>query len=391
MLEIIAQQKELFTRWRKDIHANPELGFEEHRTSSFVAHKLTRWGFDEVHRNIANTGVVGVLRGNRESDKAIALRADMDALEMDELNTFEHRSLKNGRMHACGHDGHTAILLATAWYLSRHRDFSGTVYFIFQPAEEGLAGAKAMVDDGLFSRFPCQRIYGMHNMPGIPQGHLWVKSGPILASSDRFTVDITGKGGHAGMPHMTIDPVIVMADLIGALQTISSRSIKAIEPIVLSITDVHAGSGTHNVIPKQALLKGCIRAFSDETRNKAITRMSEITNGIAVAHGAEIKLTFKQRGYPATINHPTATEIAQKAALKVLGASKVMTDFSPLTGSEDFSFLSQCIPGCYLLIGNGVPGMKGGICVHNPTYDFNDDIIPVGASLFVEVVRSELG
>lgn len=394
MIEQIMKNSDEFARWRKDIHANPELGFEEQRTAELVACKLESWGFDEVHRNIAKTGVVGVLRGHTPSDnpleKAIGLRADMDALPMQELNEFEHRSKHQGRMHACGHDGHTVMLLAAAWYLSEHRDFSGTVYFIFQPAEEGLAGAKAMIDEGLFDRFPCERIYGVHNMPGIPEGDVWVKEGPFMASTDRFIIEITGKGGHGAMPHQAIDPVVIMAELINALQTIKSRNVQPTEPLVVSITDAHAGSGTHNVIPETATLKGSIRAFNAEVSSLAIARMKQIAQGIALAHNAEINVTIKDGSYPATINNAGATQVAHQAAINVVGKDKVSTDFPPFTGSEDFAFFLQQVPGCYLFIGNGSEGKTGGVCVHNPLYDFNDHIIPIGASYFVELIKQEM-
>ncbi|MGF1682180.1 M20 aminoacylase family protein [Photobacterium minamisatsumaniensis] len=390
MIEAIQQNNEIFTLWRRDIHQHPELGFEENRTAAFIANKLTEWGFDEVHTGIASTGVVGVLNGSYDSEIAIGLRADMDALAMNEHNQFDHASVHDGKMHGCGHDGHTTMLLATAWYLAQRREFSGTVYFIFQPAEEGLGGAKVMVDEGLFKRFPCQRIYGMHNMPGIPQGEFWLKEGAILASSDRFEITITGKGGHGAMPESAIDPSVIMSQIVLSAQTIISRNTSSLDSAVLSFTDLHAGNGTFNVIPATAEMKGCLRAFDDQVRTQCIERLKSIVEHTALAHGAEASFNVRPGSYPATVNHPEATAIATKVAEKVVGKGNVNPNCTPLSGSEDFSFMAQHVPACYLLLGNGAHGDKGGVCVHNPSYDFNDEIIPVGASFFVKIVQEEL-
>lgn len=390
MIEEISINNELFTAWRRDIHQHPELGFEEQRTAQVVADKLTEWGFDEVHTGIATTGVVGVLRGRTASTRTIGLRADMDALQMTENNDFGHASCHQGKMHGCGHDGHTAMLLAAAWYLARHRDFSGTIHFIFQPAEEGLGGAKVMIDDGLFERFPCDRVYGMHNMPGIPQGHFWLREGALLAGSDRFTIEIQGKGGHAALPQHAVDPMLVVSAIISGAQTIISRNTSPLDSAVLSFTDLHAGSGTFNVIPGKATMMGCIRTFDNSVREHAIERLEQLVESTARAYGASAWVTFRPGSYPATINDADATRLATEVAREVVGDANVNPDCLPLSGSEDFSFMLQAIPGCYLLLGNGLEGEAGGICVHNPHYDFNDEIIPAGASFFVRLIEREL-
>ncbi|WP_249976187.1 M20 aminoacylase family protein [Vreelandella olivaria] len=390
MINEIASHNAQFTAWRHDIHQHPELGFEEQRTARLVADKLTEWGFDEVHTGIAKTGVVGVLRGKTSSSRAIGLRADMDALAMTENNQFGHASLNQGKMHGCGHDGHTTMLLAAAWYLAKHRDFSGTVHFIFQPAEEGLGGAKVMVDEGLFDRFPCDRIYGIHNMPGIPQGEFWLRDGALLASSDRFTIEVHGKGGHAAMPQHAIDPMLIVSAIISGAQSIVSRNTSPLDAAVLSFTDLHAGSGTFNVIPDKATMMGCIRSFNDTVREHTIQRLKQLVESTAQAYGAAATLAFRPGSYPATVNDPQAAQLAADVAREVVGDAKVNTDCLPLSGSEDFSFMLQAVPGCYVLLGNGIEGETGGVSVHNPSYDFNDNIIPVGASYFVQLIKREL-
>ncbi|EKO3986675.1 M20 aminoacylase family protein [Vibrio fluvialis] len=390
MIEEISINNELFTAWRRDIHQHPELGFEEHRTAQVVADKLTEWGFDEVHTRIATTGVVGVLRGRTASTRTIGLRADMDALQMTENNDFGHASCHQGKMHGCGHDGHTTMLLAAAWYLARHRNFAGTIHFIFQPAEEGLGGAKVMIDDGLFERFPCDRVYGMHNMPGIPQGHFWLREGALLAGSDRFTIEIQGKGGHAALPQHAVDPMLVVSAIISGAQSIISRNTSPLDSAVLSFTDLHAGSGTFNVIPSNATMMGCIRTFDNSVREHAIERLEQLVESTARAYGASASVTFRSGSYPATINDADATRLATEVARQVVGDANVNPDCLPLSGSEDFSFMLQAVPGCYLLLGNGLEGETGGICVHNPHYDFNDEIIPAGASFFVRLIEREL-
>ncbi|MGF1721113.1 M20 family metallopeptidase [Vibrio kyushuensis] len=386
----IAENHTMFTQLRHDIHRHPELGFKELKTSQMIVEKLTEWGFDEVHSGIAQTGVVGVLKGMGSSSKSIGLRADMDALSMDEENTFAHKSCHSGVMHGCGHDGHTAMLLASAWYLSKYRNFSGTVNFIFQPAEEGLGGAKVMIDEGLFERFPCDRIYGMHNMPGIPEGEFHLREGALLASSDRFNIIIEGVGGHAAMPERVVDPAIIMSNIVLAAQSIVSRNVSPLESAVISITDLHCGSGTYNVIASTAIMMGCVRAFDEKVRKRVIERLTTVVEQTAIAHGATATLRIQKGGYPATVNHKEATRIAAEVAEKVVGEDKVNKNCTPLGGSEDFSYMLQQVPGCYLLLGNGSTGEKGGVSVHNPSYDFNDEIIPQGASFFIELVKSEL-
>ncbi|MCS2608364.1 M20 aminoacylase family protein [Halomonas dongshanensis] len=390
MIDALIANNDEFTRWRQDIHRHPELGFEEQRTAQLVVDKLTAWGFDEVHTGIGGTGVVGVLRGSKPGTRTIGLRADMDALTMTEQNTFDYASQTEGRMHGCGHDGHTTMLLAAAWYLAEHRDFAGTVHFIFQPAEEGLAGAQVMIDDGLFERFPCDRVYGLHNMPGIPAGELWVRNGALLAGSDRFVIDIQGKGGHAAMPQHTVDPMPVIASIITSAQTVVSRNTSPLASAVLSFTDLHAGSGTFNVIPGEARMMGCLRTFDEGVRQHALARLKTLVESSAEAYGARATLTIRPGSYPATINDADAFELACDVAKGLVGEEKVNTDCQPLSGSEDFSFMLRAVPGCYLFLGNGLEGEKGGVSVHHPLYDFNDAIIPTGASFFVAMVQREL-
>ncbi|WP_447529772.1 M20 aminoacylase family protein [Vreelandella sp. TE19] len=390
MIDAIVENNAEFTAWRRDIHQHPELGFEEQRTAQLVADKLNAWGFDEVHTGIGGTGVVGVLRGNTPSSRAIGLRGDMDALAMTEANTFEYASKTPGKMHGCGHDGHTTMLLAAAWYLAQHRDFAGTVHFIFQPAEEGLAGAKVMIDDGLFTRFPCERVYGLHNMPGVPLGELWLRDGALMAGSDRFTIEIQGKGGHAAMPEHTVDPMPVISAIISGAQTIVSRNTSPLESAVLSFTDLHAGSGTFNVIPGSASMMGCLRTFDEKVRQHALARLKTLVESSASAFGATATLTVRPGSYPATVNDSQAYALAAEVAQEVVGAEKVNANCQPLSGSEDFSFMLNAVSGCYLLLGNGLEGETGGVSVHNVSYDFNDTIIPTGASFFVHMVQREL-
>ncbi|QLE86587.1 amidohydrolase [Shewanella sp. Scap07] len=390
MINELKQHNEMFSQWRKAIHQHPELGFEEQQTADFVANKLRQWGLDEVHTGIATTGVVGVLRGQSPNSRAIGLRADMDALALDEANDFSHASHIAGKMHACGHDGHTAILLASAWYLAQNRNFNGTVYFIFQPAEEGLGGAQAMIDDGLFERFKCDRIYALHNMPGIAQSHIWLKPGPLMASADRFDIAIEAKGGHAAMPQHLIDPSLVMSNIILSAQTIVSRNTSPLDTCVISFTDIHSGEGTYNVVPDSAQLKGCLRTFNPQVRQQALERLQQVVEQTAKLYGAKASLTIQPGSYPATVNEQHSYEFAANIAEQLLGKERVNTHCDPLSGSEDFSFMLNKVAGCYLLLGNGLSGEKGGVCVHNPHYDFNDDIIPVGAALFCSLVTAEL-
>jgi amidohydrolase len=388
---ILAFQTEL-EAIRRDLHAHPELCYEEQRTSDVVAARLAEWGIPVV-RGLGKTGVVGIIK-NGSSERAIGLRADMDALPMQELNTFDHASRHPGKMHACGHDGHTAMLLGAAHYLSRHRNFDGTVYLIFQPAEEGGAGARKMIEDGLFAQFPMEAVYGMHNWPGLPAGSFGVIPGPMMASSNEFRVVVKGKGAHAAQPHRGIDPVMVAVQIAQAWQTIISREKNPLETAVLSITQIHAGSAT-NVIPDEAVLIGTVRTFSTGVLDLIERRMEEMAGGVAAAFGASVDFGFK-RNYPPLINHPEQTAFAIGAMQAVVGAANVNTDVEPTMGAEDFAFMLQAKPGCYVFIGNGegehrAGGHGLGPCqLHNGSYDFNDQLLPVGASYWVRLVEMGL-
>jgi amidohydrolase len=388
---ILAFQTEL-EQIRRDLHAHPELCYEEQRTAEVVAARLTEWGIPVV-RGLGKTGVVGIIK-NGSSDRAIGLRADMDALPMQELNTFDHASRHPGKMHACGHDGHTAMLLGAAHYLSRHRNFDGTVYLIFQPAEEGGAGARKMIEDGLFEQFPMEAVYGMHNWPGLPAGSFGVIPGPMMASSNEFRVVVKGKGAHAAQPHRGIDPVMVAVQIAQAWQTIISREKNPLETAVLSITQIHAGSAT-NVIPDEATLIGTVRTFSTGVLDLVEQRMEAMANGIAAGFNASVDFGFK-RNYPPLINHPEQTAFAVEAMAAVVGAANVNTDVEPTMGAEDFAFMLQAKPGCYVFIGNGdgehrAGGHGLGPCqLHNGSYDFNDQLLPIGASYWVRLVETGL-
>jgi amidohydrolase len=388
---ILAYQSELETI-RRDIHAHPELCYEEQRTADVVAARLTEWGIPVV-RGLGVTGVVGIIK-NGTSDRAIGLRADMDALPMQELNTFEHASRHAGKMHACGHDGHTTMLLGAAHYLSQNRNFDGTVYLIFQPAEEGGAGARRMMDDGLFERFPMDAVYGMHNWPGIKAGTFGVVAGPMMASSNEFRVVVKGKGAHAAQPHRGIDPVMVAVQIAQAWQTIISREKNPLDTAVLSITQIHAGSAT-NVIPDEAVMIGTVRTFSTSVLDLIERRMNEIASGLAAGFGATFDFSFK-RNYPPLINHPEQTAFAIEAMRAVVGAENVDTNVEPTMGAEDFAFMLQEKPGCYVFIGNGdgdhrSQGHGLGPCqLHNGSYDFNDHLLPIGASFWARLVEMSL-
>ncbi len=377
---------------RRDLHAHPELCYEEQRTADVVAAKLTEWGIPIV-RGLGVTGVVGIVK-NGTSNRAIGLRADMDALPMQEINGFAHASRHPGKMHACGHDGHTAMLLGAAQHLAQHRNFDGTVYLIFQPAEEGGGGARRMMIDGLFEQFPMDAVYGMHNWPGIPEGHFGVVAGPMMASSNEFRVSVRGKGAHAAQPHRGIDPVMVAVQIAQAWQTIVSREKNPLESAVLSITQIHAGSAT-NVIPDEAELVGTVRTFSYEVLDLIQRRMEEIATGVAVAFNASVDFNFK-RNYPPLINHPEQTAFAVEAMRAVVGADRVDTQVEPTMGAEDFAFMLQEKPGCYVFLGNGdgahrAGGHGLGPCqLHNTSYDFNDNLLPIGASYWVRLVEMSL-
>ena len=370
--------------WRRDIHAHPELGFEEKRTSELVASSLERWGI-EVHRGIGRTGVVGVLRSGT-SNRSVGLRADMDALPIQEANTFAHRSRHEGRMHACGHDGHTAMLLGAAKALAATRRFDGTVNFIFQPAEEGIGGAKAMVDDGLFRRFPCEAIFGMHNRPGMPLGRFAVRAGAMMAGGAFFDIDVTGRGAHGARPESGIDSVLVAAHIATALQSIVSRNVRPVETAVVSVTQIHAGDA-YNVIPQTARLSGTVRAFSNEVMEMIGRNMARIADGIAAGFGAAANTDFRTI-FPPLVNNPAEAEFAAAVCSELVGADKVRRDPPLIMASEDFSYMLAEVPGCYINIGNG--DGEGACEVHNPSYDFNDAALGYGAAFFVRLVEKRL-
>jgi amidohydrolase len=371
--------------WRHDFHQHPELGFEEHRTAGAVANHLRDFGI-EVHEGVGGTGVVGILR-HGDGTKTIGLRADMDALAIAEKNTFDHRSRHDGRMHACGHDGHTTMLLGAAQTLAKEPGFNGTVVFIFQPAEEHGRGALAMIEDGLFDRFPVESVFGMHNMPSLPTGHFAVRPGPIMACEDNFEITIHGKGSHAALPHMGIDPILIGSEIVMALQNIISRTLDPIANAVLSVTDF-AVEATRNVIPERVVLRGDVRAFSPDIQDHVEATMERIVAGVCSAHGAHHEFSYTHE-FAATINTDEHALIAANIARQVVGADKVDGACTPVMASEDFGFTLQHKPGCYLFIGNGGDG-PGGCGLHSPHYDFNDEILSTGAAFWVQLVRSQL-
>jgi len=379
----IAAFQDDMAAWRREIHAHPETAFEEHRTSDFVASKLKSFGLD-VHRGLAGTGVVATLK--RGDGPTIGLRADMDALHIHEKNGFDHKSQNQGKMHACGHDGHTTMLLGAARYLSEAGKFKGTVHFIFQPAEENEGGGRKMIEDGLFKLFPVEQVYGMHNWPGMPAGRFAVRSGPMMAAFDIFEIIVRGKGSHAAMPHTGVDPVVTAAQIVTGLQTISSRSTHPMDAAVVSVTQIHAGD-TWNVIPAEVALRGTTRSFRPEVRDNIEKSIPRIAEGIAAAHGATVSVRYERR-YPPTINEPGATEIAARAATDVVGEAQVERNPTPTMGAEDFAFMLEQKPGCYVWIGNGPSDNER--VLHSPHYDFNDEILPVGASYWARLVETTL-
>ncbi|WP_449371611.1 M20 aminoacylase family protein [Thiomonas sp.] len=394
LIDSIVTESAALTALRRDLHAHPELCFEELRTSEVVAARLSAWGV-EVHRGLGKTGVVGVIHGRDggKSGRMIGLRADFDALPVTEFNTFAHASQHPGKMHACGHDGHTAMLLAAAQYLARSRDFDGTVVCIFQPAEEGGGGAREMIKDGLFERFAVQAVFGMHNWPGLPAGHFAVKAGPVMASSNEFHIRLTGKGAHAAMPHLGLDPVPAACQMVQAFQTIVTRNRAPLDPAVISVTMIHTGEAT-NVIPEFAEIQGTARTFTPETLDLIEARMRDIAEHTAAAFGVRCEFAFK-RNYPPTVNHAAEAEFARRVMVEMVGEDAVH-EFVPSMGAEDFSFMLQEKPGAYLIIGNGdgdhrAPGHGEGPCtLHNPNYDFNDDLIPLGGSFWVRLAQAWL-
>ena len=370
--------------WRRDLHSNPELAFEEHQTAKFVAEKLREFNI-EVQENIAGTGVVGTLKRG-SGNLAVGLRADLDALPIQEGNDFSHKSKNPGKMHACGHDGHTTMLLGAAQYLSKHGKFSGTVHFIFQPAEENEGGGKAMIEEGLFERFPVNSIFGMHNIPGIPVGCFAIKPGPMMAAFDVFQLTIQGKGGHAAMPHLATDPIQIGTKIIEAFQNIVAKEINPQEPAVLSVTKFQAGD-TFNVIPTEAKLGGSTRCFSEKVQAKLENRMRHLSKEIANAFDAKCDFDY-QRRYPPTINNEEDSHRASKAAIDLVGKENLISNHRPSMGSEDFAFMLKERPGAYIWIGNG--DGEGSCMIHNPLYDFNDEILTLGASWWVKIAEQYL-
>ena len=381
--DLIDLQPEM-QNWRRDIHSHPEIAFEEHRTAKLVADKLESFGL-EVETGIAGTGVVGTLKkgtGNR----SIGLRADLDALLINETNDFPHKSKVPGKMHACGHDGHTTMLLGAAKYLAEKGNFDGTINFIFQPAEENEGGGKVMIDEGLFDKYPVESVYGMHNIPGMPVGSFAMKPGPIMASFDIFNLKIIGKGGHAAMPHTAIDPIIIGTKIVDAYQSIVSRYIDPQQPVVLSVTQFHGGDA-YNVIPNEIEMKGTIRCFSSTVQLAMEKQMKQITSSICSAYGADYEFEYEHR-YPATVNSEDEVEVSAKVAKEISGEDMVSLSPTPSMGSEDFAFMLQEKPGSYIWIGNG--DLEGSCMLHNPGYDFNDEILPIGATYWVNMAEETL-
>lgn len=376
---------------RRDIHAHPEIAFEEVRTAALVAGLLRDWGI-ETHEGIAGTGVVGTLKGSRPGQRAIALRADMDALRIEEKSDIAHRSAIPGKMHACGHDGHTAMLLGAARYLAAHRDFGGSVHFIFQPAEEGLGGARVMLEEGLFERFPADAVYGMHNQPGRRAGEFGIRQGPALAASDTWIVTFRGTGGHGGSgAHTATDPTIPLANFILGVQTIVARNVPVVEPAVLSVGHVHAGAfSSPNVIPAEVVITGTARCFSAAVRDILEQRLRQLAEGVAAIQGCSAEFNYKRR-YPPLINTAAEVGIATAVAAGIVGADKVDTNIPLNTGADDFAFMLEKRPGAFIRIGNGTAEQGPCHLLHTPLYDFNDDILALGSTYWVGLVQKELG
>lgn len=385
MIDLNQNLIEEMSQWRQLLHSQPETGFDVHETAAFVAAQLKSFGL-EVHTGIGQTGIVAKL-SNGLSDQAIGLRADMDALQIQEKNTFDYRSKQDGKMHACGHDGHSTMLLGAAKHLAENRNFNGTIYFIFQPNEEHGLGAQAMIDDGLFERFPMQSVFGIHNMPGMKAGTLSMRSGPIMASEDNFIIQIKGRGGHASLPHHGIDPLVIGAEIILALQTIVSRTINPEQQAVVSVTEIET-DGAVNVIPSNVVIKGDCRCFGDEVRGQIESKMNQLVKGICSAHGADHDFNYI-RLFHSTINDEEQTKAAYKAAITSVGEANVEYNCKPLTISEDFSSMLRVKAGCYIFIGNGIDSV-GGCMLHNPNYDFNDDISATGVRYWSTLAEQKL-
>ena len=373
------------TAWRKDIHKYPELKFEEFRTSELVSTKLNEFGI-EVHRGFAKTGVVGRISNGK--GRSIGLRADMDALPLQEKNLFDHKSCNPGKMHACGHDGHTAMLLGAAKYLSVSRNFKGTVNFIFQPAEEGGGGGEVMIKDGLFEKFPMDSVYGLHNWPNIPAGIFGIGAGPIMAAADTFDLTINGKGGHAAMPDQCKDPIFIASQVLSAFQAIPSRKTHPLDSVVISITKIQAGD-TYNIIPDSLEMSGTIRTFIKDTQNHTLENIRRIANGICKSFGATCELKFFY-GYPATVNSIQETDISSNTVIELFGKEKLIRNPKPSMGSEDFAYMLQEKPGCYVWLGVGPSANEEGCMLHSSSYDFNDEVLTIGASYWVKLVENTL-
>ena len=375
------------TEIRRDLHAHPELSFQESRTAARVAEYLKKLGI-ETHTGIARTGVVGVIPGRTNGGRGIALRADMDCLPMHEANTFAHRSQNEGRMHACGHDGHTTMLLGAARYLAETRNFAGTAYVVFQPAEEGGGGGEVMVKEGLFERFPANEVYAVHNWPGLPAGQMAVRAGAVMAATDEVQITLRGRGGHGAMPHLVVDPVVAAAQVITALQTIASRTVSPLDSVVVSICSMQTSQlGAFNVIPDHVRLVGTVRSFRPETRDVAEKRLKEIVTHVGAGLGVTCEISYT-RGYPATINSAREAQFAARVGERVFGKGNVITEHEPTMGGEDFSYMLQARPGAYVFLGQG--GAQGGCFLHNPHYDFNDEVIPLGAGYLAALVEEAL-
>ena len=382
-MSTINELKSEMITWRHHIHAHPETAFEELNTTKFIIEKLKSFGINELYTEFAPTGVVGIIKGNKDG-RWIALRADIDALDIIEENKIAYCSTIPGKMHACGHDGHTATLLGTAKYLSEHRDFAGTVVVIFQPAEENEGGARVMVENGLFERFPIEAVYGIHNQPNMQLNHFYVTHGPMMASYDVFEIKITGVGAHAAAPHLSKDTILTATQIVNGLQSIVSRNADPLSSLVVSVTQIHSGD-TWNVIPQQAVIRGTVRTFDAQVQDMAENRIKKIATGIASIFDAKAEVDY-QRRYPATINYAKQADIAIKAAKNVVGETSVIIDPNPSMGAEDFAFMLKKIPGAYVWLGVGQ-----GANLHNPAYNFNDEVLTTGVEYFIEIVNQELG
>ncbi|MFC3206795.1 M20 aminoacylase family protein [Aquamicrobium soli] len=383
ILNRAAEMQQEIAGWRRHLHQNPELNFDVFKTAAFVAEKLKEFGCDEVATGIGRTGVVGVIRGRLGQGPAIGLRADMDALPINEITGKPYASTTPNTMHACGHDGHTAMLLGAAKYLAETRNFAGSVAVIFQPAEEGGGGGNEMVKDGMMDRFGIEKVFGMHNMPSLPVGHFAIRPGPIMAATAEFTIRVKGRGGHAAMPNTTIDPIVIASHLVAALQTIPSRNADPVEALVVSVTKFHAGDA-YNVIPEEAEIAGTVRTLKKEVANLAEKRMREICAGLAATYCAEIAVDY-DANYPVTFNHAEETAFASDVAASVAGEAQVIRAMPPVMGGEDFSYMLEARPGAFIFIGNGESAS-----LHHPAYDFNDEVIPHGISYWVKIAETAL-